>query len=285
MIGRTVWLASYPKSGNTWFRAVYTALTADRSADRLDPNRLTTDMIASARARLDSALGIVSSLLRPDESDTMREIADEVLDRPMNERDTAVHLCKIHDAYRTLPGTGSAIVSTRATRHAIYIVRDPRDVAVSLAHHDGITPAQAVCRLADPDAMLGRHRDGVDRQLRQVTGSWSDHVLSWVDDAPFPVHVVRYEDALDDPVGTFGTAFRIVGIDVEDDRLEAAVAAASFDRLEAAERAAGFRERPANMTAFFRRGGTGGWTTDLPAASAMEIEAAHGEVMRRFGYL
>lgn len=198
MIGRTVWLASYPKSGNTWFRAVYTALTADHSADRLDPNRLTTDMIASARARLDSALGIVSSLLRPDESDTMREIADEVLDRPMNERDTAVHLCKIHDAYRTLPGTGSAIVSTRATRHAIYIVRDPRDVAVSLAHHDGITPAKAVCRLADPDAMLGRHRDGVDRQLRQVTGSWSDHVLSWVDDAPFPVHVVRYEDALDE---------------------------------------------------------------------------------------
>jgi hypothetical protein len=292
MTGRTVWLASYPKSGNTWFRAVYTAWT-DGGRHDLDPNRLATDVIASARIRIDGGLGVVSSLLRSDEADALRPVADAVLDRRPDGLGTGPRPCKIHDAYRMIPTarTTTPIVSRRATHGVVYLVRDPRDVAVSLAHHDGITYERAVQRLADDDAVLSRHRDGIGRQLPQLIGSWSRHVRSWLDDAPFRVHVVRYEDAIDDPIAAFGDAFRGVGFiradgsGATDDDIARAVESASFDRLREAERRSGFRERPSTTATFFRSGRSGTWRSELPPDLVRRIMAAHATEMERLGYL
>jgi hypothetical protein len=271
-----VWLASYPKSGNTWLRAVYTAW---ESGDAPDINELKGGLIAGARHLFDDALGVASSDLTRAEVEVLRPRADEVLARTAGEP----LLRKAHDGFFAGP-MGEPVISVAATRAAVYMIRDPRDVAVALAHHEGKSVEWAAGKLNDPSAGTGGVR-GFAGQLRQRLGTWSEHVVSWVDDAPFPVHVLRYEDCVADPVAAFAAALRASGLEAAgDERVRAAVELAAFDRLRAAEDRDGFKERPPAPERFFRRGSAGSWRDELPAELALSIREAHANVMARFGY-
>lgn len=273
MSGHTVWLASYPKSGNTWFRAVFAAWRRD------DPFALdAADPIASLRHRFDDALGLYSSDLTDDEALALRPTADDIVDGAHAEP----HLHKIHDALLSGAGDGLA-VSSAATRCAIYLVRDPRDVAVSFAHHNDRDPAWATQRICSPGSRIDGRSGDIAVQFPQQVGDWSAHVHGWVDEAPFPVHVVRYEDCVADPMRTFADAFAFAGFTITEDELVAALDAASFARLQERERATGFGERWGRAP-FFRRGIAGGWRDELKPELAERIEQAHGVTMERFGY-
>jgi hypothetical protein len=243
-MGRTVWLASYPKSGNTWLRAVYSAW---RSGEAPDINELKGGLIAGARHLFDDALGAASSDLTRAEVEMLRPRADEVLARAASEP----LVRKAHDAFFAGP-MGEPVISVAATQAALYMIRDPRDVAGALAHHEGKSVEWAAGKLNDPGAETGGMR-GFAGQLRQRLGTWSEHVVSWVDDAPFPVHVLRYEDCLAEPVTEFEAALRAAGLDnVDEKRVRAAVELAAFHRLRAAEDREGFKERPPAPERFCR---------------------------------
>ncbi len=273
MSGNTVWLASYPKSGNTWWRAVYSAWRSGGA-----PQLAALGTIAASRQRFDEALGIASSDLTPEEIERLRPLADDAVD----ERHEELRLEKIHDRLST--ATGGQIVSVAATAGALYIVRDPRDVAVSLAHHYDRSVDWAVALLNAPGATLVGRTDDIGDQLPQTTGSWSEHVISWVDEAPFPVHVFRYEDCLADPVKAFTTGFRAAGFEVDTRQLVAAVERASFANLADAEAISGFPEARSRNSAFFRQGKAGSWREELRPDLAEQIEVTHHAVMARFGY-
>jgi aryl sulfotransferase len=277
MTARTVWLASYPKSGNTWLRAV---LTSWRTGAGVDLDDLDGGPMAWARAPFDEALGIPSSSMTPDEADLVRPRADELVVAGEGER----RLRKIHDAYFDGPD-GEPVVSVAATCCALYMIRDPRDVAVSYAHHRGRTLEWTQQHLSDPTAAMSGDVDRLLPQLRQRLGTWSEHVRSWVDRPPFPVEVVRYEDCAAAPVETFSRALRFADFaPVDEERVAQAVEHARFDRLRGAEEESGFTEQPPGADRFFRRGESGAWREELPAELAARIEADHGEVMARFGY-
>jgi aryl sulfotransferase len=275
MTGRTVWLASYPKSGNTWFRAVYSALRTDGA-----PDLGALGTIASSRERFDDALSIPSSDLTRDEIEYLRPRADDVVDEEFDH----LHLQKIHDQLSSGPAS-RYIVSVAATHCAIYLIRDPRDVAVSLAHHNESGVDWAAVKVNDPGTAISNRTDDISDQLLQRVGSWSVHVRSWVDNAPFPVHPVRYEDCLADPIAVFGAAFSAAGFDIETDKLIDAVKQSSFAALREREGAEGFREARSRSAPFFRQGTAGGWREQLSQGLADDIAAAHAEVMARFGYL
>jgi aryl sulfotransferase len=273
----TVWLASYPRSGNTWLRALFTAWRRDGPVDL---NNLEGHPIASSRAYFDLALGIPSSSLTPAEVDLLRPRVDDLLASEADEP----QLRKIHDAFGTGP-EGTPIVSVAATRAAIYIVRDPRDVAVSYAVSVGRPTEWARRHLNDSDAALGENDDQLPDQLRQRLGAWSEHVRSWVDETPFPVEVVRYEDLAADPVATFGRALRCAGFaNVDGERVAEAVERAGFRRLREAERHHGFPEQLFGTRQFFRRGEAGSWPEELQPEVAAGIADDHADVMARFGY-
>jgi hypothetical protein len=273
---RTVWLASYPKSGNTWLRAVATAWVVPGP---VDVNALAGPPIASYREYFDAALGIPSSSLTFEEVDRLRPYVDE----QVASEAAAPHLRKIHDSY--LSPVREPIVSSAATQAAVYIIRDPREVAVSLAHAAGRSFAWAQRRLNDPEAALAGSGDQLHEQLRQWLGTWSQHVRSWVDESPFTVEVVRYEDLASAPVETFGRALRFAGFaGVTDRRVAECVERAAFARLERAEREHGFRERRSAEAPFFRRGESGSWRVELSGDLADRIRDDHREVMSRFGY-
>jgi aryl sulfotransferase len=278
MTARTVWLASYPKSGSTWVRALLTALLLDDG--EFDLNQLGHGPIASSRGHIEEWSGATTSDLTYAEIAWLRPQADARLDATLE----ATRYRKIHDALRA-GETREPIVDPATTRAAVYIVRDPRDVAVSFAHHAGRTLDWAVGRMADPAGTFSRTTKSLDPQVPQRLGTWSEHVRGWIGHDLFPVVTVRYEDLHADPEDQLARIAEAGGLEVDNADLAAAVAAAAFARLRAKEAASGFRERAHRDREFFRRGIAGGWRDELPAELAARIEADHGEVMARLGYL
>lgn len=269
-----VWLASYPKSGNTWMRVLLSNLLAGEEGPQ-DINGLALrSRIASARRPLEEAMLVDSVLLRPAELARARALLS-----PLDGHDPrAGDVKKVHDAYERLPD-GEPVLG-RGARCALYVLRDPRDVAVSLAAHNGSSLDRAIGTLCDPDARFeGSH------QFLHHWGDWSGHAQSWLDQRDVPVHLVTYERLTEDPLAAFAAALDFLGVACGPEEIALAVRHADFSELSRQEARSGFKERPPRASApFFRQGRAGAWVEALTPAQVQRIERAHGETMRRFGY-
>lgn len=282
---RTIWLASYPKSGNTWFRLLVANLSAEsgKPVDINDP--AAHDAIASARVPFDHLLLIDSGLLSHEEADNLRPRVYEEMKRSDGEPAQAVRFVKVHDAYSMTTRGEALLAGSRAADGAIVIVRDPRDIAPSLANHRNTDIDEAIAFLNDRNADFSGTRDRQHRQLRQKLRGWSGHVASWLDQTDIPVCLVRYEDIKADAARTVIRALHFAGHPATEEEVARAISATDFERLRAQEREAGFREAPSQGTGpFFRRGKVGGWRDELTAAQAKRIEEANAAMMSRLGY-
>jgi aryl sulfotransferase len=273
-----VWLASYPKSGNTWFRVFLTNLLRDGD-EPAHINELESTPIASARGIFDNNIGFEASDLTADEVDRLRP----ELYIHLAEKAEGTLFMKIHDAY-TDAADNRPLIPAEATAGAIYIIRNPLDVAVSSAHHNGSDYDTAIARMAS-DAFLAAKPDRLHDQLRQKLLSWSGHALSWIDLAPFPVCLLRYEDMKTRPLETFTGAVRFAGLPHTVAQIQKALEFSSFKVVRQQEEADGFQEKSSASKRFFRKGKIGSWREELTEEQAQRIVCDHWEVMRRFGYL
>ena len=278
-----VWLASYPKSGNTWLRAVLTNYSsgdgAPASINALLGRR------ANHRRAFDEFLGMASTNMTAVEVERHLPRFHEWLAeghrkaRPPDKhplRDGDPLVLKTHDAYRTVrfPPTGMAV----------YLVRNPLDVAVSYAHH-GNLPVDRIVALMNSDGWESHTRGGVFGGFPEPLTTWSGHVVSWTEQTAIPVHVARYEDLLARPRAGFAAIVRFIGLGEDPARLRQAVERSSFARLQAQEAEFGFVEKQPTAQSFFRAGVAGSWRTALTREQVRALVDAHGETMAKFGYL
>jgi hypothetical protein len=287
-----VWLASYPKSGNTWLRMLISNLATrgERAADINDPDERMS--IASARLPFEDVTLIESDLLTPDEADILRprvfeamasgsyEIASTL---PWRNRRDWPTILKVHDAY-TLTPEGEPLLG--AARGAILIVRDPRGVAPSFANHMDCPLDRAIELMASEATSFGVLPGRQSLQMRQQLLSWHAHARSWLDQRDVPVHLVRYEDLKRDTATVFREAMHFAGRVISQDEAERAARLADFSRLQAQEQARGFAEWPSRrgFHSFFRRGEAEAWRSELSEAQIARIEADHAGMMQRLGY-
>ena len=296
-----VWLASYPKSGNTWLRAVLTNYLRDDGGPA-SINALVNWPAAGDHETFGDLVGLDASDLTPDEILRHRPRFHELLVRNASEssaggRRSAPPLIKVHDAY-VHTGDGAALFPKAVTSGAVYLVRNPLDVAVSYAHHRQGSIDDTVRRMNDPAAVEPEVvAGGMHSRLPQPLGTWSGHVSSWLDQKQLPLHVARYEDLLADPAAGFGAIVRFAGLDRDGTRprepgrpsasarLAQAVGHAAFSRLRAQEEESGFFEKQPTAPSFFRAGVAGAWRAALTPEQVRALVDAHGPVMARLGYL
>ncbi|MBS0472228.1 MAG: sulfotransferase domain-containing protein [Proteobacteria bacterium] len=285
---RRVWLASYLKSGSTWFR-VLLANTLNGGGAPVRINALPDSQLASSREMFGRETLIEAGLLTHEEADRLRpRIYENLAAIARGNRELrAPSFAKVHDAYVRLPNGEPLLAGARGADGAIVIVRDPRDIAISLARHMGKDVDGAIAMMGDADMSLSARSDRQPQQLRQRMLSWSGHVESWLDQTDIPVHLVRYEDLHGEPATTFASALEFAGMLRPDDLVARAIAHSAFSNLKAQEQEDGFLERPNQMTdagGFFYRGESGAWRRDLSAVQVARIETAHAGIMRRIGY-
>ena len=277
-MGNIYWLASYPKSGNTWMRILLTNYM--RNADEpADINSLDGGPIASARQIFDDNVGVEASDLTQDEIERYRPYVYEMI----SDQATEPLFLKVHDAYTYTP-EGIPLISKAATAGVLYLIRNPLDVAVSFAHHSASTVERIVRKMADPDFAFVDKPHSLHNQLRQRLLTWSGHLTSWVDEPGLRVHLVRYEDMKADPIGTFTGVIRFCGLEDDPARIAKAVDFSRFERVQAQEVEHGFGEKMPAAESFFRKGQVGSWREGMSEELAEAIVATHAGVMGRFGY-
>ncbi len=279
-MGGIYWLASYPKSGNTWFRSVLANYLSDTD-EPVDINQLQTGSIASSRVWVDDVLGADTADMSQDEVEWVRP---EIYRWTVQEARDQIGYHKIHDAY-SYRADGRPLVDDVATLGAVYILRNPLDVVPSLANHNNVDIETAIAQMADPSYALSKATTKLPNQLLQRMGTWSQHVKSWVDAREISVFTLRYEDMQTDPVSAFGAAFSALQLPHDPKKLAQAISFSRFENLSAQEAQNGFRERPPKTARFFRKGQVGDWRTVLTAEQVTRVIQDHREIMRRFGYL
>ena len=279
MMKKLVWIASYPKSGNTWFRVFLSNLFNPTDAPA-DINNLERTPIASSRNYFDEFSGINSSELSHDEIDNLRPAVYEEIAR----NSKTLQFLKIHDAYTSLP-SGDMLIPAAVTKGVIYIIRNPLDVAVSFAHHSACSPDKMIRLMNDDNHSFCSRNDMLMTQLRQKLLSWSAHVLSWTEQVLMPVHIMRYEDMLANPLLAFTKALAFLEIPFTSEQIQKAVAFSSFDILRQQEEKNGFKEKTIKSVYFFRKGKAGSWREELSVEQQQIIIDNHAMVMKKFGYL
>jgi len=181
---------------------------------------------------------------------------------------------------------GEFAINWNATKGAIYLVRNPLDVACSYAPHYGISIDEALGRMGTRDLVAWGKS-----MVREKVGSWSQNVLSWTDQKlPLQPHVMRYEDMVSTPLETFLGFVNYVGTGITEDQVTQAIELTRFERLKEQEQEQdreGARQfRPKLSTdAFFRRGKSDQWGDTLTTAQIDRIISDHAPMMQRFGYL
>lgn len=280
------YLASYPKSGNTWCRVFITelrrlaGLTPDEQPLRLNDD-VATGAIVSNRVWLDDQLGIDSSDLSWAELDHLRGRVGQ--QRAVFSGRLRYH--KVHDAFISPDSGGRPVVPLQGCQGAVLLLRHPADVAVSLSHFYGWPLERAVAFLLDEQAALCASSRRGGPQVRQFLGSWAQHLHSWIDQSLIPVLPLRYEDLLQNPLATFTRLAQFLALPSEATLIEAAAANSSIERLQALEtKEGGFRERPASCARFFRSGRSGEGGEQLSARQLLQLQEAFGPTLHHWGY-
>jgi hypothetical protein len=273
-----VWLASYPKSGNTWTRAFLSNLAA---------------ILAGESAELD-----VNSIGRFSAGENFSALYEDLLGFKPTESHRKEIAALRHDVQRSIADGydglvfvkthnglvldhGRPIVNFAVTSGAIYIVRNPLDVAISFSHHLGMTLDEAIATMGTPDVTTPVN----DERVYEIWGSWSQHVESWTRKPHHAIYVMRYEDMLSDPQKTFGGLARHLLLDATPAQIDLAIERSSFAKLQEQEEKTGFMEASKKAERFFREGRAGQWKEVLTPAQVDRVVKDHREQMGRFGYL
>ncbi len=274
-MGNIVWLASYPKSGNTWIRAFLANLVANRAtavplSELPNYGRLEADPDLYSRVA-----GRPSTELDFDELCALRPqvAAAIVTDAPRTVFVKTHSMAGVHD--------GTPLVTPQGTAGGVYVVRNPLDVVISMAHHFAIDLNAAIDYLGDDRAAT----ENSNLFVTEFLGSWSQHVKSWADSESDRMIVVRYEDLLEKPIKAFGRVAKLVGVDNDRARISRAISHASFASLSSMEKRDGFVEVPIKGKRFFRSGKINQWREALSREQLARIVDRHREQMQRFKYI
>lgn len=275
-MGALIWLASYPKSGNTWMRIFLLNLLRDRD-EPLDINRM------AALSPLDTG----RSWYEPFSKRPLEELPEPELAKliPLGHRRIAELrpdpiLVKTHNFFGNWHGI--PLHTAAVTAGAIYILRNPLDVAISVRAHFGMPDLDRAISYMANDKVGSKLNDS---RIPEFFRSWSRHVESWTARQSKKIHVVRYEDLMADPMAHFTRVVRILGIPANEMQIERAIRFASFDSLKKQEAEKGFIERPENSVRFFREGKTEAWREVLSREQVERIIADHRVQMARFNYI
>ncbi len=257
------WLASYPKSGNTWMRALLT--TYFYSTDAVFDYK-TMSKIYQFPAKVFFKDFSKSFLKLTDTAEFWIEAQNKI------NKDNSFKLFKTHNAFLNVNNCN--FTNKENTNGCIYIVRDPRNVVTSITNHYEHDYNEALEWMVNDKGYLFEKEENQFKNF-QFLSSWANHYKSWVHTKQFPIYCVKYEDLEKNPLevieGVINFLIKIGNLKSTFDVLKAkkCIEACTFENLKKKEEKEGFAESPIGQKTgkkliFFNLGTKNNWKKILP---------------------
>lgn len=277
---KIIWLSSYPKSGNTWFRAFLTEYMQPDGLTNI--NKLILDAHFAERTITNYYADVDSEYLLSVECLAMRKYA---LSAWANESTKNELFIKTHDAWQLLPDK-SPILPIAESKCVVYFVRNPLDIATSYASHINIGIQESVELICNDKTKLTaqNNNNNLLSSFPQLLGNWSSHVSGWLNQQNIPIIVIRYEDMLNNTYDCFVKAINFMQISKSEKKIVDSIEKTSFSTLRKMEEIKGFKQINRKDEYFFRNGKAGNWKYELTEDQIMLIWNKHHEMMTHFGY-
>jgi hypothetical protein len=274
---RMIYLASYPRSGNTLVRALLYAYLADLESE-LHINCLRNFIPADTSHELWNKYG--GQFSDGASFDELWARRKSVL-AEYRAKNTQYFAIKTHTA--NIEYNRISAFDLYYQDKVIYICRNPLDIAVSYADFNARDMDTAISIMLKSGAMVQSQE--IEGRF-EVRGSFPEHVASWLNNARCQTLLVRFDDLITDKKAVLISMLKFLEIPIDPVRVDRAEKFCRFEHLRKQEQSDSFIERPdtTRFGRFFRRGKTRQWMRELSKAQACRLADGCGDIMRQLGY-
>ena len=281
-----IWLASYPKSGNTYVRAFLSAYYFSENG-QFDFSQISNIDQFPHEKFFKQKVNSISEA-----SKQWLPIQKEI------NKDKKIRFFKTHSFLGNYQN--NEFTSPETTLGAVYIVRDPRNVLTSLKNHYSFDDDKALEMITDKSRSL-MSNNGSHASLNFIS-SWAENYISWFKDGRFRRLFIKYEDLITNKYETFRDIIvftntlmnKVEGINKS--KLQKAIETTNFNVLKKKEVSETFdgsessfkdwrKFHSENKNLFFNLGPENNWQKILKEKISKEIETNFEKEMKELGYL
>ena len=291
-----IWLASYPKSGNTWVRTIINQIIFNdvKSKDEVFDN-------LSRIKRYPSKTDIIGLPQISNTNSFTKEQKKEVIDFTVKywqksqeniNKNNKINILKTHNMLCNinLDGKDYSFTNLENTIGVIHIVRDPRNIVTSAKNHFSLSnEEESVEMICDNYNWTGF----TDNEVPQLLSSWANHYNSW---KKFPKNnlLIKYEDLVSDVKKEVLKIIEYLSnyfeYKISDKVIEEIERNTSFENFKELENVGKFNENSINeitgeKKTFFNLGPENNWKKILKKENIDKIEKEFNNEMKELGYL
>ena len=285
------WISSYPKSGNTLVRAIISALFFSRNGKfQLDQLKHTGQFERRDRLNLIKKIN-EEEFFNLDQLKILSKYWLTLQNKENMKIEKGFGFIKSHSSYVSM--FNNWFTTLNNTAGYIYIIRDPRDVAISWSKHANLSYDESISFMLNFNSCIewAQTNSELPDNIKPKTflSSWDEHVLSWTENnLDVPKLVLKYEDLVYKKEETikiivkfFEKNFKIK-FNSNNEIITNIVESTSFEKLKTQESKYGFAE--ASSGAFFRRGEKNQWKNELNIEQIARLENKFRDFINKFSY-
>ena len=275
-----IWLASYPKSGNTWVRFFLKSYLSSPDKNL----SLESDINDNFYIKNFPSIKLLDEM-KIDYLKLPNIVKNWLPMQDFINLNNKTNFLKTHNAMCTI--NNYPFTNINNTLGAIYIVRDPRDIAVSYADFLQISQEKVVDNMIS--SQHGEYPEVKGKSFHlTITGSWSDHYNSWKNYKGKKIIIIKYEDLISKTYETFSKIMKYLNnvnkIIFDEKKIKFSIEQTNFQNLRKLEEKEGFTEKGLGKF-FFRKGKIGSWKQELSIDLVKIIEKKFEKEMLELKYL
>ena len=278
-----IWIASYPKSGNTWLRSIISALVYSKDGIFTFDKLSKIDQFPEKKFFKD----LVKNFRDFDEIKKNWIAAQDKINL-----DEKIKFFKTHQGNFKIGN--DHFTNNQNTQAVIYIVRDPRNLVTSISNHYSLSLNEACKFLTSPELMgNGKSWEEKEDGIFNFLGKWNDHYKSWTNNTK-NLLLLRYEDLINEPKKELEKIIfflnKYVNFDTNDIKIDNILESTNFKNLKKMEQEGSFtenvikKETGSNVN-FFNLGPKNIWQNSLDKKIIKKIEDNFKDEMKEIGYL
>ena len=275
-----IWIASYPKSGNTYLRSFISSYYFSKKGKfdfDLLLNILQFPSVKFSKKKNNSELEASQSWIYNQQQFFSGE---------------KLHFIKTHSNLNEYKG--NSFTTKNLSLGGIYIVRDPRNLITSMTHHYSLNYDQAYSKMINKNqTLLEKSTDG-DCSNFTFLGSWSSHYKSWKNTNSFKILFIKYEDLENNKFDTFKKIVNFINTlkndkqSINKKKLINSINSTNFSNLKNKEENEGFEESVYSKTGkkkrFFNLGFNNRWQKILPNNILNKLNNTLQNELNELGY-